>query len=52
MKISIAGREMEEDDEGAEALLKTAHEQKIRPLCLCRKSHPQLRSPISPTIIS
>ena len=43
MKISIAGREIEEDDEGAEALLKTAHDQKIRPLCLCRKPHPQLQ---------
>jgi hypothetical protein len=43
MKISIAGREIDEDDEGAEALLVDAHEQKIRPLCLCRRPYPQLQ---------
>ena len=43
MMISIAGREIEEDDEQAEALLMSAHEKKIRPLCLCRKPNPQLQ---------
>ena len=52
MMISIAGREIDEDDEQAEALLMRAHERKIRPLCLCRKPTPSSRSPISASIIS
>jgi hypothetical protein len=43
MMISIAGREIDEDDEQAEALLMSAHEKKIRPLCLCSKPNPQLQ---------
>ena len=43
MMISIAGREIDEDDEQAEGLLKHAHERKVRPLCLCRKPPPQLQ---------
>ena len=43
MMISIAGREIDEDDERAKALLMSAHEKKIRPLCLCRKPNPQLQ---------
>jgi hypothetical protein len=43
MMISIAGRVIDEDDEQAEALLMSAHEKKIRPLCLCRKPNPQLQ---------
>jgi hypothetical protein len=43
MMISIAGREIDEDDEHAEALLMSAHEKKIRPLCRCRKANPQLQ---------
>jgi Protein of unknown function (DUF1173) len=43
MMISIAGREIDEDDDRTLALLKRAHEQKIRPLCLCRRPPPQLQ---------
>jgi hypothetical protein len=43
MMISIAGREIDEDDDAALALLAHAHERKIRPLCLCRKPYPQLQ---------
>jgi hypothetical protein len=43
MMISIAGREIDEDEERAEALLKHAHERKIRPLCLCHKPNPHLQ---------
>ena len=41
--ISIAGREIDEDDEQAGSLLSQAHERKIRPLCLCRRPFPQLQ---------
>ena len=43
MMISIAGREINEVADPAEALLKRAHERKVRPLCLCRKPPPQLQ---------
>jgi hypothetical protein len=52
MMISIAGREIDEEDEQAEALLKQAHERKSRPLCLCRSPIGNFRSPISASIIS
>ena len=52
MMISIAGREIEEDDEQAEALLMSAHEKKFGRSVSAASQTPSSRSPISASTIS